>query len=159
MNLFYLFILFLNCSCKNAVPLFRSLKKKKSVAGVSLQVHKNSAKFRQTPFILASSWFSCAFSLQNKPIHRGDGVLKLKQVSFIRNNITTQMYFLADPVWLGHGLRWILQKVQLPKTASSKIVFLHIDPSCKTEGIYTLLVYSSFHYQWNYLHLLDCSRC
>lgn len=75
----------------------------------------------------------------------------LKQVSFIRNNITTQMYFLADLVWLGHGLRWILQKVQLPKTVSSKIVFLHIDPSCKTEEIYTLLVYSSFHYQWNYL--------
>lgn len=44
MNLFYLFILFLNFSCKNAVPLFRSLKKD-SVAGVSLQVHKNSAKF------------------------------------------------------------------------------------------------------------------
>lgn len=41
MNLFFFFLI---VAVKNAVPLFRSLKKD-SVAGVSLQVHKNSAKF------------------------------------------------------------------------------------------------------------------
>lgn len=50
--------------CPSLDPL---LLKRDSVAVVSLQVHKKSAKFRQTTFILASSCFSCAFSLQNKP--------------------------------------------------------------------------------------------
>lgn len=69
------FFFFLIVAVKNAVPLFRSLKKRQC------------------------GWCQSASSQEFCQIcHRGDGILKLKQVSFIRNNITTQMYFLADPV-------------------------------------------------------------